>query len=169
MPADAPLLPSRHLQPPQGNERLVYMLFAFLAVVVAILMVIAITSIGGGSSRAGAEATAASRLPPYWTVRGGQTYAEIAEQTGLSVSDLETFNPRVNPASIMPGQRLKLRARVPPPPPKPKGPEFWKVRSGQTLASIADKAGRNVFELRRLNPGLTPTELQPGDRVRLRR
>ena len=43
------------------------------------------------------------------------------------------------------------------------------MRTGQSFGSIAARTGRSIEWLRRLNPKLKPSELQPGDRVRLRR
>jgi uncharacterized protein YerC len=135
-----------------------------LAMLVAIVVTLANT--GPGPS---AKEVASRRLPPYWTVHQGESYSVIAEKTGLSVDQLETFNPYTNPSTIVPGQRLKLRLHPPPPRPKPKGPMFWTVRTGQSFASISAKTGHSIYSLRRLNPKLKAAELQPGVRMRLRR
>ena len=50
----------------------------------------------------------ARRLPPYWTVRPGDSLGLIAAKTGLSVDLLEAYNPTVNPNALTPGQRLNL-------------------------------------------------------------
>ncbi len=140
------------------------------AVVVACaIVVIGITSAGDrGASATEERAAKLRKLPVYWTVRRGDTYSRIAARTGLTAAELETFNPRVAPSEIQPGQRLKLRAKVPPPKPKPPGPKWVTVRTGDSFSSIAAKRGKPVARLRRLNPKLKPTALQPGDRVRLR-
>jgi LysM repeat protein len=138
------------------------------ALVVAMLVAIATTVAGSGSDSDDGNATS-RRLPPYWTVHRGESYSLIAEKTGLSVEQLETFNPYTNPQTIRPGQRLKLRLHPPKPKPKPKGPMFWTVRTGQSYGSIAAKTGHSIARLQRLNPRLKATALQPGDRMRLRR
>ena len=138
------------------------------ALVVAMLIAIAATLIGSDPAPSAGDA-ALRRLPPYWTVHRGESYSLIAEKTGLSVDQLETFNPYTNPSTLVPGQRLKLRLHPPPPRPKPKGPRFWTVRTGQSFGSISAKTGHSIYRLRRLNPRMKPTELQPGDRMRLRR
>jgi LysM repeat protein len=138
------------------------------ALVLAMLIAIVVTLVGSGRApSAGDEAT--KRLPPYWTVHRGESYSVIAEKTGLSVDQLETFNPYTDPSRIVPGQRLKLRMHPPPPRPKPKGPMFWTVRTGQSFGSISARTGHSIERLQRLNPRKKPTELQPGDRIRLRR
>jgi len=148
-----------------------YLVPGALIVLLVAIVVVAVTSLSGSDPRAGGTGAqdAARRLPPYWTVKRGQSYAQIAEQTGLSIEQLETFNPRTDPNVLLPGTRLKLRLRVPPPKPKPKGPRFWTVRTGQSYGSIAARTGHSIVRLQQLNPKLKPTELRPGDRVRLRR
>ena len=112
------------------------------------------------------------RLPPYWSVRPGDTFAAIAARTGLSMDQLQAFNPTVDPMMLIPGQRLNLW-QYPPrprkPKPKPPGPMFWTVRPGQSFGSIAAATGIDIVTLERLNPKLRPAAVQPGDRVRLRR
>lgn len=138
-------------------------------VVFCVVAVVGVTSIGGRERSPTEERAAQLRnLPVYWTVRRGDTYDRIARRTGLSVGELETFNPRIYPAAIRPGQRLKLRAKVPPPKPKPPGPKWAIVRTGDSFGSIAAKNGKSAVQLQRLNRKLTATALQPGDRVRLR-
>jgi LysM repeat protein len=142
-----------------------------IACLVAVLAVggIAVSTLSGSPDSDTAAAAKAADLPPYWTVKRGQTYSDIAEQTGLSLEDLEAFNPRTNPATIRPGQRIKLREKVPAEPRKPLGPKFWKVKAGQSFGSIAAATGRPIDTLIALNKRLKPEELRPGDRVRLRR
>ena len=111
---------------------------------------------------------ATKKLGPYWTVKSGDTYTRIAEKTGLTIADLETFNPQIDPTTIAPGQRIKLRLHVA----KPKkrlGPRFWTVRQGQSYGSIAAATKKPIDTLIRLNPKLKPSALKVGDRVRLRR
>jgi len=112
---------------------------------------------------------AVRRLPPYWTVRPGDTFTQIAAKTGLTVAQLQANNPRADPNSITPGQRLNLWRHPPRPRPKPLGPRFWTVRPGQSFGSIAAKTRINIVKLQQLNPQLKAATLQPGDRVRLRR
>jgi LysM repeat protein len=96
----------------------------------------------------------------------------IAAKTGLSIDQLQAYNPTVNPNALTPGHRLNLW-RHPPQPRKPKakppGPMFWTVRPGQSFGSIATATGINIVSLEQLNPRLKPVSVRPGDRVRLRR
>jgi LysM domain len=78
-------------------------------------------------------------VPPYWFVRSGDTYAEISAKTGLTVAELQAFNPDVDPLDLIPGERLNLWRHPPKPRLKPPGPMFWTVRPGQSFGLIAAK------------------------------
>jgi len=51
--------------------------------------------------------------------------------------------------------------------PAPAPRRFYRVRPGDTLASIAARTGVSVARLRRLNPHANPTALFLGERLRL--
>jgi LysM repeat protein len=151
-----------------------YLAPALLAAVLAVVMVVVLNASGSSAThpRSGASARFRVRhLRPYRTVRPGDTLAQIAVQTGLTISQLEALNPNADPNSLLPGERLNLW-RHPPPPrqphPKPLGPLFWTVRSGQSFGSIAAATGINLATLQHLNPRLHAAAVQPGNRVRLR-
>jgi lipoprotein NlpD len=118
------------------------------------------------------RSAAARRIPPYYTVRPGDTLAQISAQTGVPIDLLQAYNPTVNPMALVPGVRLNLWQYPPKPPkprPKPLGPMFWVVRPGESFGSIAASTGIDIVTLEQLNPKLKPSAVQPGDRVRLRR
>jgi LysM repeat protein len=150
-----------------------YLVPVGIVLVVVIVVIMIVTSIFGSddgpTATAKASAAAIAKLPPYWVVKDGQTYAQIADKTGLTVDDLETYNPYIDPSTLVPGTRIKLRMHVPPPAPKPLGPKFTVIHRGDSFGSIAAKTGKPIDELVQLNPKLKPADLQPGDRVRLRR
>jgi LysM repeat protein len=146
-----------------------YVIPAILGLLVTALIVAVAISLGGGDSAAPVAANPGKPgLKPYYTVRAGDSYTRIAHRTGLTIDQLETFNPYTNPATITPGQKLKLRLHPPLPKPRPRGPRFHTVHTGETFASIAGKTRHSVVNLQRLNPKLNPAALQPGDRMRLR-
>jgi LysM repeat protein len=148
-----------------------YLAPAALAILLGAVIVVVLTSAGSSgthSSSASAPPRDGPSPPSLLDVRPGDTYGQISEKTGLSLDQLEAFNPQTDPNNLLPGQRLKLSLHPPAPPPKPPGPRFWKVRPGESLGSIAAKTGINLTKLEQLNPKLKPTTLQPGDRVRLR-
>ncbi len=138
--------------------------------VFAVIGIALVSALGGSGGGAADAATAPDRkLPVYWTVKAGDTYSHIAQRTGLTLDDLETFNPNTNPTTIAPGQHIKLRLHVPKAPRKPLGPKFATVRKGESFGAIAARTGHNINWLLHLNKRLKPETLQPGDRVRLRR
>lgn len=162
---------------PSGVERdgrgiAAYLVFGGLILLMLAMVAIVVTTLGAGGDDAAAtteqRAAELRDLPPYWKVKRGDTYVSIAEKTGLTVAELETFNPYTDPSAIVPGQRIKLRKNVPKPKPKPVGPKWATVRTGDSFGSIAAQYGKNIVRLQRLNPKLKPTKLQPGDRLRLR-
>ena len=84
--------------------------------------------------------------------QGGRHVLGHRAETGLSLAQLEAFNPRTNPTTIRPGQRIKLREKVPAQAPKPLGPKFWKVRHGQSFGSIAAATGKPIDTADRAQP-----------------
>lgn len=50
-----------------------------------------------------------------------------------------------------------------------KPPKFYRVKSGNTLSGISAKTGVSIATIEQLNPGLNPSALQTGQRLRLRR
>lgn len=47
--------------------------------------------------------------------------------------------------------------------------KFYTVKSGDTLSVISQRSGVSIQTIVRLNPGLNPSALQTGQRLRLRR
>ncbi|MGO9907237.1 MAG: LysM peptidoglycan-binding domain-containing protein [Solirubrobacteraceae bacterium] len=143
-----------------------------LAIVAAsvIAVVLSASRVAGHGRDVRASQVTARRSPPYWIVQPGDTLAEIAAKTGVSVAELQALNPDVNPLALVPGQRLKLWLHPPKPSPTPVplGPLYRTVRPGQSFGSIAAQTGINILTLEQLNPGLKSTTFWPGDRVRLR-
>ena len=48
------------------------------------------------------------------------------------------------------------------------GKQYYVIQSGDTLSGIAERLGRTVDALLRLNPGVEPTALRPGEQIRIR-
>jgi LysM repeat protein len=144
-----------------------------LAIAAAAVIAVVISAPGrsghGSGGARGSHATVRTP-PPYWIVRPGDTFMEIAAKTGVSVAQLQAFNPDVDPLALVAGQRLKLWLHPPKPSPAtvPLGPLYWTVRPGQSFGSIAAGTGINMVTLEQLNPRLGPATLWPGERVRLR-
>jgi LysM repeat protein len=45
---------------------------------------------------------------------------------------------------------------------------YYLISSGDTLGAIADRFGTTVDDLLKLNPGIEPTALRPGEQIRVR-
>lgn len=45
----------------------------------------------------------------FWTVRAGESFGSIAAKTGINIDKLEELNPQLKPASLQPGDRVRLR------------------------------------------------------------
>ena len=64
-------------------------------------------------------------------------------------------------------QHLTQGTRLPATGKKPR--KFYTVRPGNTLSGIAAKTGVSVSTIMSLNPGLNPSALQTGQKLKLRR
>ena len=68
------------------------------------------------------------------------------------------------PADTVAATTRAAPARRPKP---PSAKRFYVIRSGDTLGAIAAQLGTTVAVLLRLNPGVEPTTLTPGQRLRV--
>jgi LysM repeat protein len=156
---------------PDSRRNALYLSVLGLSVLLLAVIVVAATTLTGPGAATTAERSRAqqlAKLPSHWKVHTGDSYGSIALKTGLTVEELERFNPNVNPGAIVPGQRLKLRLKVPAATSRRLGPLVHTVRAGETFESIAAKTRHSAIRLQQLNPKLDAGTLQPGDRVRLR-
>lgn len=64
---------------------------------------------GDGESSAGDSRPSTRRRRRSYTVRGGDTLGAIAEDTGVSVEELQRLNPDLDPQALGAGEKLKLR------------------------------------------------------------
>ena len=170
---------SQIVAPIRVRGRGLHWLAPVVLLVVAAAVVIVITSAPGGGAghassgrRAHGAVRHGHRHMSYWTVRPGDTLAQIAGRTGVPVGRIEAYNPNVDPQALAIGERLRLLAHPPPPKvrpvkPKPPGPLYWTVQPGESYGSIAAATGINLARLEQLNPKLPSTKVQPGDQVQL--
>jgi LysM repeat protein len=63
----------------------------------------------GRKTSTGARTTTTSSQPRTYTVKSGDTLGTIAEQTGVSVAELQELNPDLDPQSLTVGDRIRLR------------------------------------------------------------
>jgi LysM repeat protein len=97
---------------------------ALVAVAVALLMIVTSSQNESGDnpspSNAGGNRPAASptgddgkkrerKGPRRYTVKAGDTPTSIADKTGVPLDEILRLNPDLDPQTLAPGQRIKLR------------------------------------------------------------
>jgi LysM repeat protein len=91
---------------------------ALVAFCIALFMVVQASqtsSDGNGSPNGATEArptatpTPERRGPRRYRVREGDTPSSIAEKTGVPLEDILRLNPDLDPQTLRPGQRIRLR------------------------------------------------------------
>ncbi len=94
----------------------------------------------------------------HYRVRRGDTLASIARRYGTSIAELKRIN-HLRGDRLYVGQLLKLpRGKLP--------SRSYRVRRGETLASIARRYGISVAELKRIN-GLKGNAIYVGQRLKV--
>lgn len=123
-----------------------------------------------------AFARAKSRAPAAtYTVKKGDTLAEIADRLGSDIESVAKANGLKKPYRLMPGQELTNPNAKPPAgaakakssKSAPAQDKTYTVRSGDTLYGIAQRHGATVEELRQLNGLGRSSSLIPGKTLKL--
>ncbi|MBR3504126.1 MAG: LysM peptidoglycan-binding domain-containing protein [Clostridia bacterium] len=109
-----------------------------------------------------------------YTVKEGDTFADIAARYNLTAGELAALNPYADPGSLAAGQALCVpgddgEAAAPQDePPRaeacPDGYEEGVVQAGDTYASLLQKYDISYQAFRLTNPGLQPASLRAGQR-----
>ncbi|NNC24393.1 LysM peptidoglycan-binding domain-containing protein [Salinisphaera sp. USBA-960] len=98
--------------------------------------------------------------PTQVVVQDGDTLWSIAHQNQVSVAKLRRWN-QLNPDdALQPGQTLAMGGSA-------SIPNYYTVKSGDSLWSIADRFSMHVSTLKRLNDIGGRAAIQPGQRLRL--
>ena len=95
---------------------------ALVAVVIALFVVIGSSnddtgkstgspsqSSGQSSGTKGTKSKKQRKGPRRYTVKTGDTPSSIAEKTGVPLEQILSLNPNLDPQTLSPGQRIKLR------------------------------------------------------------
>ncbi len=99
-----------------------------------------------------------------YTVRYGQTYAEILIEHDLSYQIFRQANPQLSASGLLPGQRYCVPgAEVIPS--CPAGSTRTSLPAGSTLQSAAEALRTTPGQLLRINPTLRPSEFTGGQQV----
>jgi LysM repeat protein len=102
---------------------------------------------------------------PWWFVRYGFPVLALAAVTAAvlfvrpALHGGETARPAAPPAPVVETQE---KPRI-----KPARAAAYSIRSGDTLAVIAERFGTTVDRLMELNPGVDPTALRVGQALRV--
>jgi LysM repeat protein len=67
------------------------------------------TPAGATDAQPTATATAERRGPRRYRVKEGDTPSSIAEETGVPLEQILRLNPDIDPQTLRPGQRIRLR------------------------------------------------------------
>lgn len=92
-----------------------------------------------------------------YTVRPGDTLAEISRRFGLPPNRIAADNMLANPAVLVPGQNLLINTNT----------VRYILPEGQTLFSISQEYEVPLEELIAANPDLNPLNLRPGETVNI--
>jgi membrane-bound lytic murein transglycosylase D len=131
------------------------------------------SSASPSSSRSTSTSTSSSSASTSYTVVSGDTLGSIAEKYDVSISDLQSWNG-ISGSRINVGQKLMVRRGSSGSPPGGGGTSSdsqfatYKVRSGDSLWSIAQAHGVSVDDLKRWN-GLRGSRLDAGQRLKIER
>lgn len=97
---------------------------------------------------------------PY-NINEGDTLRKIAVRFNTTVDALILSNPDINPTNLTVGQRICISQGVRKLPPCD-SQNYYVIRSGDTLRSIASVFGVSVSEITAINQGLNPRNLTVG-------
>jgi membrane-bound lytic murein transglycosylase D len=132
-----------------------------------------------GDNREGSRPKVATR----YTVKKGETLAQVAQLHGVSAEDLRRWNNLSRKANLRPGQTIKIVTSSEPTAPtvrkvasiqgtakapRPPLSQRYVVKKGDTLLTIARAQGLSPDDLRRWNGLSRKASLRPGQELRLR-
>lgn len=110
----------------------------------------------------------------YHKVRSGETLGIIATTYSTTVNRIMTLNG-LRSTNIYVGQRLKIESSngslpTTKEPSKPVVAEkkYYSVRSGDNFGKIAQRHGKSISQLRKLNPGVNIDRLSVGQKIRVK-
>ena len=105
----------------------------------------------------------------FYTVKRGDTLAQIARKFGTTVQELVSINNISNPNIIYPGQVLRIltNSTVNGSETRATGSITYTVRRGNTLSQIARAYGVTVSHIVELNNIQNPNLIYPGQKLRI--
>jgi len=111
-------------------------------------------------------------MPSYHKVKRGETLSDIADIYGIEVQDIKVWNHLHSNKAVV-GQTLKVKESADMPEEKPVATKAtrstyvtYKVKTGDTLTSIANKFDANIEKIKEWN-NLKKDRLQPGMMIKI--
>ncbi len=114
--------------------------------------------------RSGASASSGSEEPvnyTTYTVVSGDTLSGIAARQGVTMQELQEWNPRLDPDRIRLGQRIRIRSL------RPTRTIRYEVQPGDFLGRIASRHNVTVSEILSWNPGVDPDRIRIGHQLNI--
>jgi len=110
----------------------------------------------------------------YHEVQSGEVLATIAQKYNTTTQQVMRSN-NLNSSNIYAGQRLKIEINNPTrssnqtvPAPLSASVKYYTVKSGDTFGKIAQKHGKTISQLKKLNPSINIDKLRLGQKIRIR-
>lgn len=103
-------------------------------------------------------------------VKVGETMSSIAAMYKVGVEEIQEWN-NLKPSTLLySGQVLKVYTTEEPAAPKPAAPakKYYTVRRGDTFGVIAARHGLTTTQLRKLNPGVSVSRINVGQKLRVK-
>lgn len=100
----------------------------------------------------------------FYTVRRGESLLRIARRHGMAMADLLDANPYLNPDNVEAGQVII----IPPLHTTHSGGDYT-LADNEGLFDVLRKFGMDVTTFCKLNPGVNPMDVRPGQRVQVQR
>jgi LysM repeat protein len=106
------------------------------------------------------------------TIVRGDSFSTLAMRYGVSVKDIQTANPNLNPTRLQIGDKVKIPPKSAPTAARngatapASDPGTYTVKSGDNLEKIARAHKTTVKELQRLN-NLTTTQIRVGQKLKV--
>ena len=105
----------------------------------------------------------------YHKVKSGESLGVIAKRYGTTVESIKKLN-NLTSSNIVVGQRLKINGTSSSSnnSDTSSSKQYYKVRSGDTFGRIAQRHGKTITQLKRLNPGINIDRLSIGQKIRVK-
>lgn len=116
------------------------------------------------------EKTETKKTETVYTVKSGDTLSSIANKYGTTYQNLAKYNNIKDPNKIYTGQKIKIPGKTTEKSStktEPVKTKTYVVKSGDTLASIAEKYNTTYYVLAKYNNLSNPNLIYPGQKIKI--